>query len=71
MLNLEVPIACVCNAVLYESLRICEQLCKCGPTPNAVIKRSVSVIVNQHCADSAYLCSVDFVYGSNIKINKF
>jgi len=40
------------------------------PHTNAVTKRSVSVIINLHCGDSVWLCSVDFVSGSNVESKK-
>jgi len=33
--------------------------------PNAVTKRSVSVVINVRCGDNVCLCSMDFVFVSN------
>jgi len=41
------------------------RVCHLYPTPNTVAKRSVSVIINQSCADSY---TVNLVSGSNIKL---
>jgi len=64
-------IGCIALRPALDVLRVSKQLCllSCNPNPNAVTKRSVSVISNLRCAGSVCLCSMDFVSGTKVKIN--